>query len=318
MQLPYQGMFRALAEAIRLSRAGESMFLTVANSYMDESFDPKQAGKHRGFFVVAGLMGRGVPFFALEHLWEKLLLKHGLAYFKAKECANGWKQFGKFVKDPKNITPSERATLDAISLEFIDAIVHPSSFDPQHYLTACGIGLLQEDFYEVIKDAHAKAVLGDNPYRLAYDIAFVASAWLMKQMGEGWGVSIVADEHEIYSPLAPEAYRQLKDTNPNAAEYLLTFSSADEKKCTPLQAADAVVYEVRRALNTKYKTPGLADPSYRKQFKALTDGQAVAYIAETRKDQLEWIAGNHKPGEPFKLDELMSNQIGSNVNAFGF
>lgn len=141
------------------------MFLTVANSYMDESFDPKQGGKARGFFVVAGLMGRGVPFFALECLWEKLLMKHGLDYFKASECENGWKQFKKFVKNPKNISPAERTILNGISLEFIDAIVHPSSFDPQHYLTACVIGILQDDFYEVIKDPHARAVLGGDPYR---------------------------------------------------------------------------------------------------------------------------------------------------------
>lgn len=314
VQLPYRGMFRALAKAIRLSRAEESVYLTVANSYMDESFDPKQGGKPRGFFVVAGLMGRGVPFFALECLWEKLLVKYGLDYFKASECENGWKQFKKLVKDPRNISPAERVTLDGISLEFINAITNPSSFDPQHYLTACGIGVLQEDFYEVIKDPKALAVLGDNPYRLAYDLSFVASAWLMKQLGEGWGVSIVCDEHEIYSPLAPEAYRNLKATNPEAAEYLLPFSTIDEKKCAPVQAADAVVYEVRRALNFKYKVPGLADAALRKQFEALAAGHAVAYIAESRREQLEWIAANHKPGESFKLDELMKQQLGDNVD----
>jgi hypothetical protein len=29
---------------------------------------------------------------------------------------------------------------------------------------------------------------GDNPYRLAYDFAFVQGAWLMKQLGEVWSV----------------------------------------------------------------------------------------------------------------------------------
>jgi hypothetical protein len=81
-----------------------------------------------------------------------------------------------------------------------------------------------------------------------------------------------------------------------------------------VQAADAVVYEVRRALNFKYKVPGLGDAVLRKQFKALVAGHAVAYIAESRKEQLEWIAANHKPGETFKLDELMKQQIGENVD----
>ena len=284
---------------------------------MDESFDPKRAGQARGFFVVAGLMGRGWAIFELERNWEQLLGKHGLQYFKASECELGKKQFGRFVKDAKNISPTERKLLDEISLEFVNTIPHPVKLDTQRYLAASGVAILQEDFYEVIKDAHAREVLGENPYRLAYDIAFVASAWLMKQLGDGWGVSIVADEHEIYSPLAPEAYRNLKETNPEAAEYLLSFTSKDEKKCAPVQAADAVVYEVRRALNTKHKIPGLADAAYRGQFKVLCKGGAVAHIAETRKPQLERIAATHKPGEPFKLDELMNNEIGENVDLFG-
>jgi hypothetical protein len=45
------------------------------------------------------------------------------------------------------------------------------------------------------------------------------------------------------------AYRNLKTTNPQAAEFLLSFASSEEKKCAPVQAADAVVYEVRRTLN---------------------------------------------------------------------
>ena len=184
MHLPHEGMFKSLAELVRLSRAEESVFLTVAGSYMDESFDPKRSGQARGFFVVAGLMGRGWAIFELERNWEKLLVKHGLEYFKASECEFGRKQFGQFVKDSKNISTDERKVLDTIWLEFIKVIPYPVALDSTHYLTGSGVAILQEDFYEVIKDAHAHAVLGDDPYRLAYDLAFVASAWLMKQLGK--------------------------------------------------------------------------------------------------------------------------------------
>jgi hypothetical protein len=293
------------------------VYLTVTAAYMDESFDPKRAGKARGFFVVAGVMGRGWAIFELERNWEKLLTQYGLDYFKASENALGKKQFSKFVKDPANISQEERALLDSISLDFINLIPLPVKLDSTHYLTCSGVAVLQEDFYEVTKDPHARAVLGDSPYRLAYDLAFVSSAWLMKQLGEGWGVSVVCDEHEVHSPLAPRAYHKLKEINPQAAEYLLSFTSIDEKKCRPVQAADAMVYEVRRALNTRHKIPGLADPDYRPQFRVLTGGQAIAYIAESRREQLEWIAAHHKPGEPFKLDELMNNQLGENIDLFG-
>jgi hypothetical protein len=290
------------------------LFLAVTNSYLDESFDPKQSGTPRGIFAVGGVLGRGDPCFELERNWEKLLKKYSLEFFKASQCEYGRGQFSKFVVDSSNITPAEKQTLESISLDFINVITNPYSYDPTHYLTGYGVGVMQEDFYEVTKNDHARAVLGDNPYRLAYDIAFIQGAWLMKQVGE-WASHFVCDEHEIYSPLAPAAYYNLKATNPEAAEYMLSFSAIDEKTCAPVQAADAFVYEVRKALNFKFsKDPVLAGVALRKQFEALEAAHCVALISHILKEQLEWIAANHKPGEPFKLDELMKNQIGDKID----
>jgi hypothetical protein len=61
--------------------------------------------------------------------WEQLLKRHGLAYFKASECENGWRQFARFVSDPKTITMDERNTLDSISLKFLSLIANPVAFD---------------------------------------------------------------------------------------------------------------------------------------------------------------------------------------------
>jgi hypothetical protein len=313
VQAPCRGLFKEIAQAVRLSRADEAVFLTVANSYMDESVDPKHKGKYRGYFTVGGFMGRGDPVFELERRWEKLLDKHGLKYFKASECENGWKQFAKFVLDSKNITPDERAVLDSISFEFLDLIVHPVAFDNRPFLACYGVGIMQDEFYDVIQDDYARSVLGESPYRLAYDFGFIAGAWMMKQLGEGWGASFVCDEHEIYSPLAPVAYYKLKETNPEAAHYMLTFSSVDEKNCAPVQAADAVVYEVRRALHFKGKYPDLSG-NLRKQFQLLAGERGMAYIGYANKQQLEWIVAHHKPGEPFKLDDLMKLEIGENID----
>jgi len=291
------------------------MFLAVTSSYLDESFDPKQGGKPRGIFAVGGVLGRGDPCFALECSWEKGLRKYGLDYFKASQCENGWGQFSKFVTSAANMTLAEKQSLESISLDFINAITNPYPYDPTHDLTGYGVGVMQEDFYEVIKGDHARAVLGDNPYRLAYDVAFIQGAWLMKQTGEGWATRFVCDEHEINSPLAPAAYDNLRTTNPGASEFMLSFSSIDEKECTPVQAADALVYEVRRALNFKFsKDTVLADTALRKQFEALEAAHCMALISHILKEQMEWIAANHKPGEPFKLDELMRNQLGDNVD----
>ncbi len=316
MVLP--GSFKQLVEAVHLSKAKGRMFLMVRNAYLDESSDPKPpSGVYRGFFAVGGIIGNSVASYELERNWEKKLEKYDLEYFKASECENGWRQFQKFVKDSKNITPDERSVLDSISLDFISLIINPVALDPKSYLACWGVGVKQDDFYEVIKDDHSCAVLGRDPYRLAYDFAFIEGAWIMKEMGEEWSVHYICDEHEKYSPLAPEAYRSLKKKNPNAAHRMLSFSSIDEKNCAPVQAADAVIYEIRRALNFQHKVPGLSDKAIRPQFKMLADTHMMAYVAHTSREQLEWIAANHQPGQPFHLDEIFEKQMGEDIDELG-
>lgn len=164
--------------------------------------------------------------------------------------------------------------------------------------------------YEVIKDSNARAILGDSPYRLAYDLAMIQCAWAMQKLGDGYMVCFVCDEDEEHSPLAYEAYRNLKQTNPVAAQYMTTFAMADDKKCAPLQAADAAVFEIRRALNLSLKQwKGML----RKQFSILSDSTAMFLITHTRKDQLLHIVNTHKPGEPFRMDSLMEMQQDENI-----
>lgn len=280
-------------------------------SYMDESFDMR----NQGVFVVGGFLGRGVPIFELERNWEKLRRRPDIdiQYFKASECERGRGQFAKFVADPKNITPPERSKLDSISHEFLNLIVNPVPFDDKSYLCIQGVGVVQQDFYDVIKDANARAILGDSPYRLAYDFAMIQCAWAMKELEKSIKreyVSFVCDEDEVHSPLANEAYRNLKKTNPTAAEYMATFGTADEKKCEPLQAADAAVFEVRRALNLSL---GQWKGNLRKQFNILADAKTMFLITHSNKAQLLHIVKDHKPDEPFKLDALMELQLNENI-----
>jgi hypothetical protein len=188
--------FEEFAKSIRLAKFRESVYAMIA-SYMDESFDMKQSG----LFVAGGLMARGVLMFELERRWAALLKRPDIdiPYFKAAKCERGTKEFAKFVADPDNIQPAERARLDSISHEFIDAIVKPPF--TERYIALFGVGIDQIDFYSVIQDPAARAVLGDSPYRLTYDLAMIACAAAMKKLGTGDRVSFVCDEHEKYSSL---------------------------------------------------------------------------------------------------------------------
>jgi len=287
---------------------------------MDESCDDPGTG----VFVVGGLLTRGVSPFELERKWENLRKRPDIdiAYFKASECKNGRGEFEKFVKVPGSPSFTEHQKLDSISREFLSLI------PKEQYIVVQGIGIVQSEFYYVIQDTNARAILGDNPYRLAYDFAMIRCARAMKQLEKeikkqkenvafgSWRdrVSFVCDENEQYSRRADEAFRNLKLTNPNAAQYMGTFESADDKKVGVLQAADAVVFEIRRVLNRELGNYS----ALREQFRDLAGPGKVFLITHTTKDQLLHIVAHHRPGEPFKLDDIMEQQLPPENIKFSF
>jgi hypothetical protein len=294
------GLFEEMAKFVRLSKYENSMYSVLIGSYMDESFDARP----KGVYAVGGILGRGAAIFELERRWEKLRKRPDIdiEYFKASECERGKGQFAKFCAIPEKPTPKEKKKLDSMSHEFLDLIADVAPFDDRKYLCIHAVGVIQKDFYEVIKDPKAKAILGPSPFRLAYDFALIQCAWTMKQLGKEFGVSFVCDADQEHASVVGPDFIKLQESNPKAAEYMLTFSTLDEKKCEPLQAADAAVYEVRRALNISLKQ--WTGP-LRKQFSALSDARVMFLISHATKEQLLQIVSTHKPGEPFRLDALM-------------
>ena len=292
------------------SRIEENVYAMMYGCYLDESFDMKQSG----FYAVGGFIARGIATFELERSWEKCLKHYGLDYYKASECESGKGQFKKFVANPGKVTGAERKTLDSISQEFCKIIGNPVEFDPRNFLALFGVGVVQSDFYDIIKDPASQAVLGANPFRLAYDMAMVQAAWAMKELSNGEPahcVSFVCDEDEEHADTAPMAYRALKTANPIAAQYMCTFSTADEKRCAPLQAADLAIYEIRKVL--KYQRRDF-ETKLRVQFGMFADSRIMFYVGHTERVQLDWVVANHKPGETFKVDELMKLEITENID----
>lgn len=154
------------------------------------------------------------------------------------------------------------------------------------------------------------SILGESPYILAYQLAMIQCAWAMQELGTGDRVAFVCDECEQYSATAQQAYVTLKATNPRAAAYMATYSTEDEKRCDPLQAADAVVYEIRIALGLAL---GQRRGYFRRQFDILEASSVMFLIQTANREQLQRIVGTHRPGEPFNLDELMDQSFSENI-----
>jgi hypothetical protein len=286
----------------------------MMGAYLDESIDKKR----QGIFAVGGIMGRGPATFELDRKWGKLLQRPeiDIEYFKASECEIGTGQFKKFVKIDRRPTPEEEVRLQEISHEFISLIT-------SEHVVAHGIGVIQTDFYEVIQDPYALSVLGEDPFQLAYDLAIVQCARMMKyvereevkkaKFGERVRptyVSFLRDDHEQYAPLAQDRYMNLKGKNPEAARYMATHTIGDDKKLCILQAADAAVYEVRRALHIAHEQR--REP-LRGQFKLFRDSKRMAMIQTANKQNLLNTVSLHQPGEPFNLTDIMETEYDDDI-----
>jgi hypothetical protein len=317
------GLFEKLARTICPQQPELRMFAIMGayddsheamGAYLDESIDPKP----RGIFAVGGIVGRGIATFELDRKWEVLLRRPDIdiEYFKASECELGTGQFRKFVKEDRRPSPEEYKRLQAISHEFI-------SLFSNERVVAFGIGVIQPDFYEVIQDDYARSILGDDPFQLAYDLAIVQCAWIMQHLdkikiteAQPWQkvsreyISILRDEHQRYAPLSQARYLNLKDKNPAAAKYLGSHSIGDDKKIFTLQAADAAIYEVRRALHIAHKQK--REP-LRGQFNIFRNSNRMAIIQTAIKENLLNTVRLHKPGEPFDLTDIMETEFNENI-----
>lgn len=281
--------------------------------HLDESFDPKQ----EGIFAVGGMLTHGRPLFELERRWKALREKPEIKidYFKASECQRGSKQFAKFVADPGNIAADERQILDGIWSRFLSVLCG----DSLEHAVIFGIGVVQDDFYEVIRDDGARAVLGDSPYWFAYQFAMIEAAFAMKYINTGDHVAFVCDEDEEHSPLAPDVYRELMRKNPNAAKHLGSFTTMSDHTCEALQAADTAIYEVRRALHVslgKWQRFLKDGNELRWQFRKLAEHKLVWLIKYANKQAFLDIVNDNKPGEPLILDHLLSEEFNEDI-AFG-
>jgi hypothetical protein len=123
-------------------------------------------------------------------------------------------------------------------------------------------------------------------------------------------VSFVCDEHEKYSPLANVAYRELKGSNPEAEQYMASYSYGDEKKLPVLQAADAIVYTVRRSSKVEM---GLWTGDFPPEFKLLTQGHRLGLIQCAGKTNFENMVKLQTPGQPYVLSDIMEHVFHADI-----
>ena len=212
--------------------------MALLDCYLDDSHD----GLEQEVFAVAGYYGWSLGFFDAEREWEHCLTRHGLQYFHAIECEQVQGQFFKLRKDPRyNSLASQKAAAAGIRSELISILNQHVGFD--------GIGLaVPLEAYRKVLDTEpdASILLQDRHFYFAYHHLMIELVKKCEDRFKGHWIGFVCDDHSRRDE-AEKAYDELKTKNPRSARMMASMTHADDKITLPLQMADLLAYEVRRA-----------------------------------------------------------------------
>lgn len=259
------------------------MFIWTA---LDESTDRLQ--EHA--YVVSGLLTTQGNWSNIERAWNRRLAQDGLAYFKTSEYRGLNKQFSKFKDHNLYPPPAGRKAAQEV-LSDLELILKSED------LIGLSLAINLSDYRKVRRSSAVRKLLPANPYRLAYEIAMVATATHMGQNDHPHVVAFLCDQHSKATQLM-DGYAALKKANPNAANWMGSLTIADDSQWAAIQAADLVA-GVCKDYFVKYFNGQIADEEKAVQQVKAEIGSHVAlfYIDGVAIKRL--VAGNllHK-GRP--------------------
>lgn len=210
----------------------------MLTAYLDESGTHKNQDKTMPILAVGGFISDVFSWMAFEKDWRKLLKKHKLPFFHASSCENGYKIF-KHIKD-KN----ERITIRS---EFYNII-------RQNVLGSFSCSVLVEDYEKVKQELNVD--LYGNAYSFAARNCFEFACTIALDTGIE-KVKYILENGAKGKGFILDLYNNDKKQNSN--EYCFkSLAFAEKKDVVQLQAADSLVYEMRK------RTINYLTPTYKK------------------------------------------------------
>jgi hypothetical protein len=214
-------------------------------AYFDESDDKDRA------YGVGGFIGAQIDCVHLDWAWkEHILDKYGLKYFKASELEHGVGEFRKFRDDPQNtdarFSQREKTLFREIKTKTVDL------FLDAEFVIGFGAVVVWPDYERLLQEFKADGLVLPHPYWFGAQVVYMEAGWIMNYVNEGEPnsqqayVRPIYDDHQEYRPKAKQIFDDYREKNPLWSKYLLTPHYESDQDYIVLQAADNLIYEMRK------------------------------------------------------------------------
>jgi hypothetical protein len=137
---------------------------------------------------------------------------------------------------------AQKGAAAEIKEDFISVVNRETAID--------GIGLCVplEAYRKVLaNEPDARIFLQDRHFYFAYHTLMIELIKRCEKDFKNHWVAFVCDDHSRRDE-AEAAYEELKEKNPRSAKRMGSMTHADDKAVLPLQMADLIAYEARRAM----------------------------------------------------------------------
>ncbi len=195
---------------------------------MDESgtHDAKRALPGSEVAAIAGYVSKRRYWVRFQRAWRKTLKSYGVHTFHMSEYAHGRGEFEGWSKDKRD--------------SFLKAL---SRVIDEHKLFGVG-GLISVREYESLLPDWAKLEVR-HPYYFCFAVLMKTFRDYYHHIPPGT-IDFVFDRRPESQHVVEEMFEHLKDRNPLHGQRLGKITFDSKERFLPLQAADLLVYEVRR------------------------------------------------------------------------
>jgi hypothetical protein len=201
--------------------------------YIDDSADAQQ----KTVYSVAGFVADTAEWFDVSRYWSMRLEREGLDYFRTWECVNLEGEFQSKLVDRHGLTTA-RVIADAV-LRDLKQLVATSK------LYAFCMGVLMDDYRQVVNEPDGAIVLNKDPYVFAHQMFIGIILGEVQKFPYRQIMAFHYDEHSK-AALFQKSWDGYKECNPNWANSAGILEPLDDKTNVPIQIADLLAHTTTR------------------------------------------------------------------------